>query len=578
MASIPNSPPGALLELKLVGAIKGRFFVARYQRGYRWGRHEVECLLEDIWRNGDRDYCLQPVVVKRRDAADEWELVDGQQRLTTLFLILTYMQRAVLQNATPGYSITYETRPDSEDFLRRPESQDCGRNIDFFHIHEAYRRICDWFEAHGERRHYVANRFYSYLYERVRVIWYEAPPRLDATTLFTRLNVGRIPLTDAELVKALLLSRSGAIGGQADRSHELAAQWDAIERDLHHPDLWAFVTRLRAEDSPTRITLLLDAVAGKPAQGPRPRFHTFETLQARIRNESADRVWNEVVDLHARLLGWFDDRSLYHKIGFLIADGLRFADLVALAKGQTRSGFERQLDELIRRRLDLCASDVAALAYDTATGRDKCERVLLLMNVEAVRRVEHSAERYPFRLHKAQQWSLEHIHAQHAEGLNKVEQWREWLRLHREALRTLPVADAVRRDELVQRIDATLQGDIDRARFEALASEVAGLFGPESQAQALHSITNLALLSCGDNSALGNAVFEVKRRRVLALDREGAYIPPCTRHVFLKYFTGADAQQVHFWSLQDRESYLSAMIDPDRGLLRPYLKPEEAQA
>ena len=66
----------------------------------------------------------------------------------------------------------------------------------------AYDCIGDWFKAHGSKRHYVASKFYSHLYERVQVIWYEAPRQLDATTLFTRLNVGRIPLTDAELVKA----------------------------------------------------------------------------------------------------------------------------------------------------------------------------------------------------------------------------------------------------------------------------------------------------------------------------------------------------------------------------------------
>ena len=60
------------------------------------------------------------------------------------------------------------------------------------------------------------------------MIWYEAPetPEFDSRILFTRLNVGRIALTDAELVKALLLSR-------IERKHETAAQWDSIERDLH---------------------------------------------------------------------------------------------------------------------------------------------------------------------------------------------------------------------------------------------------------------------------------------------------------------------------------------------------------
>lgn len=91
----------------------------------------------------------------------------------------------------------------------------------------------------------------------------------------------------------------------------------------------------------------------------------------------------------------------------------------------------------------------------------------------------------------------------------------------------------------------------------------------------MHSVTNLALLSGGDNTALGNAVFEVKRRRILELDRKGAYIPVCTRQVFLKYYTEAESQQVHFWGPQDRESYLQAMISSEQGVVFPYLKPED---
>jgi hypothetical protein len=60
----------------------------------------------------------------------------------------------------------------------------------------------------------------------VRVIWYEAPVSVEAIPLFTRLNVGRIPLTDAGLIKAALLSgvRShlalpGVLGGEYDISN-----------------------------------------------------------------------------------------------------------------------------------------------------------------------------------------------------------------------------------------------------------------------------------------------------------------------------------------------------------------------
>jgi hypothetical protein len=130
---------------------------------------------------------------------------------------------------------------------------------------------------------------------------------------------------------------------------------------------------------------------------------------------------------------------------------------------------------------------------------------------------------------------------------------------------------------LLARIDSV--GDqIDRQVFQDLARDVAAAFtrtdaSTSATAHSVHSVTNLALLASGHNSALSNAVFEVKRRRILELDRRGEYIPVCTRQVFLKYYTDAGAQQVHFWSTQDRESYLSALLS-SKGGVGLYLKPE----
>ena len=352
----------AYLEPRLVGDISGRFYVPAYQRGYRWGEVEVRRLLDDIWESRDKPYYLQPVVVKRH--GDEWELVDGQQRLTTLFLIFQYMKSEGLQSSGAGYSLRYETRADSAAYLEELDPGLSQKNIDFFHIYEAYRCIREWFDAHARRRQYAANKFYDALFEQVRVIWYEAADDLDATTLFTRLNVGRIPLTDAELVKALLLSRSRGGPGVTDRALEIAAQWDVIERDLRDPELWAFITGKASED-PTHISLLLDTIAGGPTGRDRPLFHTFETLRERIAADPQE-FWDEVVDLHSLVLGWHESRDLFHKIGFLIAQGASFSGLIERSKDKSKSKFEADLDELIRDNLRLSEADLRELSYQSA--------------------------------------------------------------------------------------------------------------------------------------------------------------------------------------------------------------------
>src|SRR5690606_10659197 len=105
-------------------------------------------------------------------------------------------------------------------------------------------------------------------------------------------------------------------------------------------------------------------------------------------------------------------------------------------------------------------------------------------------------------------------------------------------------------------------------RFHDVERELAGVFAPDGSASTEgdeHSISNLALLDSRVNSALSNSMFEVKRRAVLTWDRTGSYIPVATRNVFLKYYTRERAQQVHYWSLQDREAYLAEIerrLDP----------------
>ena len=86
---------------------KHYFVIPSYQRGYRWEEKQVLDLLEDIneftKQTKEESYYLQPLVVKPLkymlpDGAEvqAWEVLDGQQRLTTLRLILMYLYTSLL--------------------------------------------------------------------------------------------------------------------------------------------------------------------------------------------------------------------------------------------------------------------------------------------------------------------------------------------------------------------------------------------------------------------------------------------------------------------------------------------------
>ena len=125
------------LDIILVGDIKGNFYIPSYQRGYRWGETEIIRLLDDIYSTeGKRKYCLLPVVRKN---GDRYELIDGQQRLTTIYLIYRFMHEESFGFIDePRFTISYETREKSEDFLKEIDESRKEENIDFWFLCAAH--------------------------------------------------------------------------------------------------------------------------------------------------------------------------------------------------------------------------------------------------------------------------------------------------------------------------------------------------------------------------------------------------------------------------------------------------------
>ena len=538
-------------KTKRVLEIEGNFFVTDYQRGYRWGENEVKQLLEDIYENGLKFYYLQPIVVKPIKGED-FELIDGQQRLTTLYLLLNYLEKSFSGESKTSrkYEITYETRKETHSYLTDLDPNKKENNIDFFFIYNAYRTIKEWFKDDRS----TINKFYFYLTEYVKIIWYEPEDNISGVDLFTRLNIGRIPLTNSELVRALFLSRNSDLT-QAEQL-EIAAEWDSIEKELHQPSFWAFLTNYQPEDYPNRIDLLFDLMAGGKS---RDKYATFFYFNNKIKEkEKKQDVWKEIIAYFARLKEWYGNREVFHKVGFLVSVGNKDKALINLLNstaGKKKDEVSVYLDSEIKEEIKEVI--LGELTYQSKN----THQVLLLFNVLSVMNVKDESLRFPFDKYKNNAWSLEHIHAQNAESLNTTEKRKEWLRLHKEILEE--------ETELAKKIGNILEKDINTEQFRELQQEVFAQLSNETGGDYLDSLANMALLNVGNNAALNNSVFEVKRRKIIEMDKAGAYIPYCTRMVFFKYYTPTPSN-LHSWGADDREAYIKAIGET----LKPYLKTE----
>lgn len=557
------------LTTKRVSDIKGDFFVPSYQRGYRWTKDEVTRLLDDVMDleslgEEERNYCLQPIVVKR--LGSKYELIDGQQRLTTLYLILRYIHDINPQfYPAPKFSLTYETRQETSDYLSDIDFEKREDNIDFWFIANAYETVKEWFEEDLQNR---VVQIEIFLRKNVQVIWYEVGETEDESSLFTRLNIGKIPLTNAELVKAMFLSSGYRETITRERQEEIALQWDNIERELHDDRLWYFLTNDIGDKYRTRIGLVLDMVAERPETSKDEYFTFFNFDNVRRSGKSLVKIWNSIQRTFLIMKDWFEDHELYHKIGYLIAVNDKsnyLQEIYRLSKGKKKDEFRMSLDDLIRESISIGDFEYAELTYENKNHYETISRLLLLFNVESVRKVERQSQRFAFSAFKHGQdgavaWSLEHIHAQQSQGLNnKREAQREWLELHLSSIQAIDGEDAALSQEMEEALESIANDSYDGTSFEKLHQKVVARLSVEGNTESMHTIANLALLNTRDNAALNNSTFDVKREKIVKMDKKGKFIPFCTKMVFLKYYTAQENSSIHFWGREDREAYVEAI-------------------
>jgi hypothetical protein len=586
-----------------------QFFIPHYQRGYRWTEQQVTQLLDDIdsfrpkeipdKQGKETFYCLQPIVVKELDQKTKlenglegiwYEVIDGQQRLTTMYLIIHYINEFWLgRDKNPKFKIVYETRKGSQGFLGQLKVNDDDKTvdinkdyIDYFYMSTAYQTIRSWQLDYDEDKgkRLDTGNYQSKFLTNSKIIWYKVSQQEKGQALFERLNLGKIPLTNAELTKALFLSNESfkELSKEEKRIKqlEIAYLWDVIEHKLNEPDLkfWSFITNKKRDSFETKIELLLNMISGKSDNEKDP-LYTFLQFVKKQQEGDLTVVWSEIEQFYYTLQEWFKEKDLYHKIGYLIASkhfgdfkGVDLGELANYSLEKTKDDFHAYVDSLIKESVKV---EISEMRYEK--NPEAIFNVLLLFNVETCRNSSTIPEFYPFKQHKGNKWSIEHIHARKSDNFkqSKKEPWLKWLDLH------LPLLEELNNDSksidiqnVIQAVKNYNNDQLTRERFTELFNQINDVFTSdrESMDRESEGISNLALLSQPDNAALSNAVFEAKRKEIINLDIAGSFIPICTRRVFMKYFRQDRINtQFHFWSKEDRSKYFNTI----KTMLEPYL-------
>lgn len=605
------------MDIKPLCDLSGNtFIIPPYQRGYRWEAEQIKALLDDLKEFGDANYndtnvfyCLQPIVVVPDPKLEKtFVVVDGQQRLTTIYLICHYLAQRGFDAA--GYVLSLPGRDTQDVFLNKSLFADSGdttykRNIDNFYLRRAYDTISDWFSTHRRQEYIIADILMTAAKDNppkahAAVIWHKITDA-DALTSFRNLNFGKIPLGTAEIIKALLLQTDCYTEPRdIELARRRAGEWERMCLALSDPQLRGMFGDNSVDMLDTVLSFVADNLNDNNKFGftrkPDNTYnidlfnyyvinHFIKSAGKSKRSEASDDVWRLIQETVNKVSNWYSNRTWYHMIGaYSLVSGTTGIALLKkmnnLSKGKDKIMFAESLRELIGSEIRVRTAkydngkplkkeqqglNSPELNYDD--NKDKIRKILTVFNVWVVENDSDRQRRFPFGLFRDFKiTSLDHIHPQQIQDASRAE-YIEWLVQRQldidsldDSMKTAEVADAVNNLVILLVDDDTFNNNHDKVAQNVAVIDK--LFGDLAQIkpEELHHIKNLALVDQPTNSALQNYFLDSKRDILIDRDRRGVtYMTPATENVFSKKYSAANPGNMNFWTKNDRDAYLAQL-------------------
>lgn len=567
---------------------KQYFNIPEYQRGYKWSTQQIRQMLNDIdtfdcYGNDDRYYCMQNItIVEKATGSSEqfFNIIDGQQRLTTLVLLLSYLGETELVKRKIKYSI----RPITEKYIVEYilQQKDLGfedwndlldnlgneyNHQDIYFLFNARHEIEKWFvEKNRDKESYKHK-----LKENVKLIVNKVDVE-NEQELFGNLNSGKVSLDGADLVRALLITniakeellehdinevksivqlneRRVKIGDELDK---ITAWWNKEEIRNYFDWLQKIETveneAIVFDSSNYSIDLLYKLyIASKGIE--KIKLNYFET-------DSYTKLYKEILNLHRTIQDWYQDCEIYHYLRFLF-DTCRktrnnAASFYEIWSTWQKANTSKEFANVLKAKVKASFRDPLEIQKEDWYNDKDLEKVLVLLDIiqiENSRRPE-SENRMPFlgsEFFSVREEDKEHIFPQtpisekdinkeDKSGLKKkIEEYTKLL-----AKENISIEIDIDWDKS-EGIDQVLRDSINKLNEETLSKIH------------IHSIGNLCLLNLSINRSYGNDFYSRKRIAILNAMRNGKFIRPHTLQCFDKGFIKLtdDDNGMNQWSMPD---------------------------
>lgn len=555
---------------------KVTYYIPEYQRGYKWANTEVKKLLYDIDNfkaDGDKFYCLQNITLVPKDS--DFNVVDGQQRLTVLVILLSRLGLTNLVNkkikytvrdATDEFLSTYITgstvkngeldfNTDWKSFI---ETDPTLNRQDIYYIHSTVKTIDDFFKNKNENDKI---KYKNKLLHRVKLIVNKINKGDNEERIFGKLNSKRIPLDGADLVRAILITRVAneeskkagdiknivrvnerrvRIGWELDEinnwwsQEEVKGYFKIFIRNRSDGDVI-----FNADKYPINNLLLLFSEKKKK------KSLSLDLIE----EQGALELYKELIKLNNTLKDWYQDREIYHYLGYLLGQKILFVkDIFTKWDGLSdRTSFKTYLKENIKNSIfkNRSIKDIFNETEDWYHNHsNKLVKVLLVLDI--VLSLPKQRTKLPHIAFTKNSYDIEHIFPQNPEDVKEKKEYIEYLEQY-----------------FPNNGDKFDLNGFEEKKDDLTFQEKMNSFIAKQMANIdVNSIGNLVLLYYSLNRSLGRITYAEKRARVIEYFNDGNFIQPHTFQVFVRYFTNKDgrSRDLERWTNDDIEANKSAII------------------
>ena len=582
--------------------------IPEYQRGYKWNIQSVEELLNDISnfeQINDKFYCLQNITIIPK--ANYYNVVDGQQRLTTLTILLAFLKQFDLVKEKLKYSVRDETNEFIQEMILTQPFWESKLNItndiqsnwkalininkkydkqDIFYLFSASYTIKKWFNKKDERH---TKTFTDKLLNHVMLIVNEISDTSNEEKIFENLNSNRIPLDGADLVRAIIITRVAIedayrIEGNLKNvirlnEHRVRIGWELDEinnfwNEKNVKTFFSAFTKISSDKDKIPVFdkdnypinnllyLIADIRLNETQNNDKKKFITFDIFEKgfdynKKSNDDTLEMYQMIHKIHRTMQDWYNNKEIYHLLGFLFFHtGIEFHTIWEKwnKKETTRSEFINFLKEKIKTNL-----------INEVTNEDKEENQTFLDVL--IKQVADEKENWFNNNNLSKILILLDVVASLKDNTYKLPA--EYFKNNQEdrehifpqtpkELKEKEISEAneLRKDYLEfldkysnisdkEKINEYLELIIKSNLTDDKIVEIDTFIKSINSKIPINSIGNLVLLKGSINRSYGNAPFSQKRAIIIKKIKENEFIRPHTLSVFSRNFiTKKDAEKM----------------------------------